>query len=995
MRADGPLPALRVGRQPYGILPVSTFDRRTGGSVLDQLENTLLDVFARWENKDGVPVLDPDAADVAPDANAAEQASDVGAIYGATPHIHELRLRPVDDTHRELADLYSLRLDLAGLLCALVPKEDGSYADPEELDSHPWYEAFARHEAGARGANGAQGQLDSLGALLDDLDEEISGNEQQEEAALAIRCFINRFEFTPGDQEFVTADLLGMVARHKGRVEEAQPYLEEVGVRDELGADEAPRLYAAAYGGEGTEVPVGVLVAAGSGDDAARALGGWLGALRDQVAAFADGGDRPGFEFDVPAPLLQQLLQSAAATVGDGAEATALLDGLDRLKELVDEEGAAAIPVLERLMRGTLGLAIYRVDAWMTALATDRLDAERSERPTGLQAGAYGWLVNCEPRRGRASQGHIHAPSLDHATTAAVLRSGWSAFGTEESGSPLAVDLSSPRIRAAKSLVEGVRSGQELGRLLGGRFERLLHDRGLDRHIDDVREAVLAGSGRARRPPTRIVDGLLVARAYTDGIERTQAEKDVRDALEPLVTADPDLERAVQDLVGELDAVADVLFSQAVHALLRGDAGVAAPTLAATGSADSGLPAIDFPESLRGGRLVTLRVVGVLAPGRAGAWPGAADSVLAAAEPRLEAWAGELLGPPAKVIADVRAGGRTRRVNLGVLDVGALEAVYGIDRLAERLGGEVLPGRPADLADDQLAFDEFVTLARSLRLLLGRLRPLGDADLASEPEVADSRDAGELAARLSAALALLPADDERHALVEAHRAEHPGETAGLLVERLRLVTVAPVPILPLLAAGVPAPVAASFAARRAAAAQSQGMTATWLVQAALVRADLHGFLDAVQMSELATQRQLLSCAVAQSPDDGGPWAGAGEPPGSGAVTAWCTVTGAPPAGPVAGFVVDAWTETIPDVKATSGIAVHFDRPSAVAPNAILLAVTRGDDGFDLDQVRRCVRNTLRMAQFRALGPDASHAFAGQFLPAAFLPAETVVLSEDA
>ena len=39
----------------------------------------------------------------------------------------------------------------------------------------------------------------------------------------------------------------------------------------------------------------------------------------------------------------------------------------------------------------------------------------------------------------------------------------------------------------------------------------------------------------------------------------------------------------MNDLVAELDAVADVLFSQAVHALLRGDAGVAAPTLAATG----------------------------------------------------------------------------------------------------------------------------------------------------------------------------------------------------------------------------------------------------------------------------------------------------------------------------------------------------------------------------------------------------------------------------
>ena len=112
------------------------------------------------------------------------------------------------------------------------------------------------------------------------------------------------------------------------------------------------------------------------------------------------------------------------------------------------------------------------------------------------------------------------------------------------------------------------------------------------------------------------------------------------------------------------------------------------------------------------------------------------------------------------------------------------------------------------------------------------------------------------------------------------------------------------------------------------------------------------------------------------------------------MTAWCNVTGAPPAGPVAGFVVDAWTETIPAVKATSGIAVHFDKPSAVAPNAVLLAVTRGDESFDLDVVRRCVRNTLAMAEFRALEPRPGHAFLGQFLPAAFLPDDVVVLAEE-
>ena len=1000
VRAEGPLPTLRVGPHPYGLLPVSTFARRHAGAVLDHLENTLLDLLDAWNSPDSVPQLDPDASDVAPDEDAEEQASDVGAVYGATPHIRQLRLRPVDDTYRDLNDLYSLRIDIVKLMCAAVPTDDGTYATEEELENHPWYQAFVERESDIRGASGVHGQIDALTGLEDALDR-MSGTPAQEKAALGIRAFIDTY--LAEREELVTGDVLGIVYRHDGRVADAQPYLAPLGARDELGAGRAPRLYTGGYGDDGTEIPVGALVAADDDEDAVAALSAWLAALHDAVAAWNGGGPSPPYDVTTPYPLLRQLLQVSAARVAKGAEATALRDGLARLRDLVDDDGAAAIPVLERLLRGTLGLAIYRVDAWMTALATERLADERVASATGLQVGGYGWLVDLAPRKGKASQGHIHAPSLDHATTAAVLRSGWSAFGTGEGGAPLTVDLSAPRIRAARSLIDGVRAGQDLGALLGARFERMLHDRQLDRFIDDVRAAVLRGSGQGGRPPTRIVDGLLVARASTEGIERTATEQDVRDELEPVVSGDAGLAGAVNDLVADLDAVADVLFSQAVHALLRGDAGVAAPTLAATGSADAGLPTIDFPDTLRGGRLITHRVIaafGQTAP--AGTWPGAPASVLAAVEPRLEAWVGQVLGPPANVAADVSSGAGTRRVDLGVLGLGALDAAYGVDGLAGRLlaaaaagdDATIVAGRPSDLPDDTLAFDEFTTLARAVRKLLGRIRPLADADLTTDPDVVDSRDADELAARLAAALALVPPDDPRHAAVAAHEDKHPGSTADLLLERLRIVAGELLPILPLLAAGVPAGLAASFAARQAASAQSQTRLAAWLAQAGKVRPDLAGFLDAVELAEVASLRACLACAVAHAPDAGGPWAGDQVPAGSDAVTAWCDVTGPPPAGPVVGFVVDAWTETIPDVTTTSGIAVHFDKPSAFAPNAVLLAVTRGRESFDLDFVRRCVVTALTMAELRALSPDSGHVFLGQFLPAAFLPGDAVVLAPE-
>ena len=45
-----------------------------------------------------------------------------------------------------------------------------------------------------------------------------------------------------------------------------------------------------------------------------------------------------------------------------------------------------------------------------------------------------------------------------------------------------------------------MRAGQEPGRLIGGRFERRLHDRHLDSHIDDVRSAVLEGPEQGTGP---------------------------------------------------------------------------------------------------------------------------------------------------------------------------------------------------------------------------------------------------------------------------------------------------------------------------------------------------------------------------------------------------------------------------------------------------------------------------------------------------------------
>jgi hypothetical protein len=81
--------------------------------------------------------------------------------------------------------------------------------------------------------------------------------------------------------------------------------------------------------------------------------------------------------------------------------------------------------VLEHFLIDALDVSAHRLDAWLTSFATQRLAAQRAARD-GVFIGGYGVLVDVRRRTTAAvTQGFVHAPSAAHATTAAVLRSGF------------------------------------------------------------------------------------------------------------------------------------------------------------------------------------------------------------------------------------------------------------------------------------------------------------------------------------------------------------------------------------------------------------------------------------------------------------------------------------------------------------------------------------------------------------------------------------------
>jgi hypothetical protein len=166
------------------------------------------------------------------------------------------------------------------------------------------------------------------------------------------------------------------------------------------------------------------------------------------------------------------------------------------------------------LLSETLDLCSHRFDAWATSFATKRLEWLRGRNPGGVYLGAYGWVEDLAPAPRQSAtppdvdppetppppelapplmassdnQGYVHAPSLAHATTAAILRSGYLSHRDTQDGNALAINLSSERVRTALWLLDGVRQGQSLATLLGYRFERGLHENHrelvLDRYIE-------------------------------------------------------------------------------------------------------------------------------------------------------------------------------------------------------------------------------------------------------------------------------------------------------------------------------------------------------------------------------------------------------------------------------------------------------------------------------------------------------------------------------
>ena len=736
VRGRGPLPAIRVGDQPYGVIPVSRLDQTWKTPARDRFEQELLLRLQRLRAKWTL-------------CRPAVPSAGTGAIDQATMDM--LGSAPVSFAVR-------VRTLIGSALATFAADTTG--ASQEDLQAEALIESLIWEEINTGSLSFPFGSLATQSRPL-------SLPYAHESDPGFIDALIKPKQPPvplPAPQSVLQA-LLALAwdsAQRAARAESAGGRLAEIVTASER----IPRASRER-----------VLALAAGAPNAAPAQ-----FFAEATRFAAEAGAKPATFADYqPVPALQRsygemALGATSVAARDDLAVQAVLGWLNargRLNELKDALSALTSTTLEErriLVAETLDTASHRLDAWLTAVVERRRAANRARQPGTVTIGAYGWVENLVPTGLRAPDGgYLHAPSLTHAATAGILRSAYLSHNPDNGGDgAFAIDLASARVRLALELTDGVRQGQPLGALLGYRIERELHEAGADRLIFSLRslaplvQGKLNDRGDSPLPAAQeaiaasnVVDGLDLVAKYQGkvagfGPAEIRNKLDQKPANNPYLTvlAWPPVSNdewnalvtAIGHAAAAIDAVADLMLAEGVHQLVQGNVSRAAAAMDAAASGDSTPPEPDVISTPS----LSAPIVHQLLLCANGGRPWNAARPRAAASPQLEAWAGAVLGDPATIVVVETAQGN--RITADASGLCALDLVYDAgDRMAfnqRLLAALAAAGRDVDdataLSDapaagwpaDLRAIGDVFELAAQLRVLLISARPAVANDLA-------------------------------------------------------------------------------------------------------------------------------------------------------------------------------------------------------------------------------------------------------------------------
>jgi hypothetical protein len=400
-----------------------------------------------------------------------------------------------------------------------------------------------------------------------------------------------------------------------------------------------------------------------------------------------------------------------------------------------------------------IDLNSYRLDAWITSLAASRLDEIRSMpgHEKGIYFGVYGWMEDLEKDATpvnpesltdiyREAGGIIHTPGAAQSIASSIFKNSFLAHEQEDVSNPFTINLSSDRLQKSQFLLDGIRQGQQLEALLGYQLERHLHENNMHHEIYQLREAFPLYENA-----TANVTGF-VNLSVIDGLK---AIKNKESLAEPI-------QRQIEKLEDTLDGSLDSLFYEAGYQVTQGNLNQAAAALDAI-KGEIEPPAIESLKTKIPGTGIHHKLAMIFT---ANTEQYAIENTRAFAEPNLEKWLQDNLGPLNKIACLVKLYNQqddrlieTVEITLADLTISHLDVLYlsegpvddGASELALRIRNAVLEKREnppegvkyvianASPANGGSLF-QALEVARYAYALLGKCRYLKSDDLTLENE---------------------------------------------------------------------------------------------------------------------------------------------------------------------------------------------------------------------------------------------------------------------
>ena len=793
--ARGIVPAIRIGDQPYGILPATPWSRlrwigRTGRPDLDdsdtsppigrgfllRLYQLIQRVEVDWHR------MAEDAPRIGQSGDPQQLLLDIIGLHPASVEFHQRYIDSVDNLYN-LLNLQNLGTFGQNFLSALYVASGREFlqslgANPEETPEilEKVFHAAAHRLRGPLIDDRKLSEVESIRSYADD------GRNYLAWLTDAADTSIDALRRQEGFADGAPRALLYLLLRHA-----LQLGHQDAGLRV-LASGTAPVLN------------LDQIRAARRDDPFIH--------IRESVPDPAIGETRYDLLYR-PAPQITGndsliLADHIAAILGQSTETRRLRAQIAAVRRLTDSPTAR----LERVFVEHLDSCSWRLDAWKQGVLHHQLERMRfgssleSAPRRGLHVGVYGWLEELRPRtpppeevslpaplrdafdvtgpilNDPLNQGYLHAPSLNQAVTAAVLRNGYLSNATPDDPGALAVNLTSRRVREAMSLIEGIRNQQELAALLGYRLERDLHDNHelaeTDLFIYALREKFSLVANKLKSTRTTGPIETMEARNVVDGVALIEHIEDTGEdsypfGLEGLAIADAaqrqKIDAAVRNIRDLRDAVSDLGIAESVHQALLGATDAAAATLDAYSRGR--MPALpEVTRTPRQGIAMTHRMGLMLnaTPPAGSPWPAIDLTPRAVAEPVLNHWFASRLPAPDRigVVTGIDGdAGAPHVVTVAALELQPIDLIeilrLGDDQVSNELDDRIegmartalaplrastrIEIRYADpLAGGLISLFELAPLARALRGMAYDSRPLRPTDVILAQEASQTAD---------------------------------------------------------------------------------------------------------------------------------------------------------------------------------------------------------------------------------------------------------------